>query len=184
MDAIFRRYLDIIYKYVLDTPIPQRKSLFTLSDWVSEHSKGKAEDDEEEMKEVDDPDAEGPPKKKQKRGKGKITNNPNLTAMQGHLFRLLRPLVSKSNTQIFEMHLPEHEPAISKRLRTFWISLKTPSMDNFRNDSGSPQTLKPFLDPKPQLLSMVGLGGFANHTFGHCQRKLFFAAEEERSSQE
>jgi tRNA-dihydrouridine synthase 1 len=95
MDAIFRRYLDIIYKYVLDTPIPQRKSLFTLSDWVSEHSKGKAEDGEEEMKEVDDPDAEGSPKKKQKHGKGKITNNPNLTAMQGHLFRLLRPLVSK-----------------------------------------------------------------------------------------
>ncbi|KAN0079472.1 hypothetical protein V8E54_004686 [Elaphomyces granulatus] len=95
MDAIFRRYLDIIYKYVLDTPIPERKSLFTLSDSVSEHSKEKAEEDKEEMKEVDDPDAEGPPKKKQKRGKGKRTNNPNLTSMQGHLFQLLRPLVSK-----------------------------------------------------------------------------------------
>lgn len=89
LDAIFRRYMDIIYKYVLDTPVPERKSLYALSD--SE----KAEHDKEVMKEANDSDAEGPPKKKQKHGKGKRTNNPNLTSMQGHLFQLLRPLVSK-----------------------------------------------------------------------------------------
>lgn len=92
MDAVFRRYMDIIHKYALGQEPPKRKPLFLPSDPVepeepfAEHAK----DDEEQ---------EGPPKKKLKQSQGnkkqQQIKNPNLTAMQAHLFHLLRPLVSK-----------------------------------------------------------------------------------------
>jgi len=92
MDAVFRRYMDILYKYVLEQPAPERKPLYLPSDPelplpVAENGDGKrkAENEEEE---------DGPPKKKRKRG-GERTSNPNLLAMQPHLFHLLRPLVSR-----------------------------------------------------------------------------------------
>lgn len=86
VDAILRRYLDIIYKYVLEQASPERKPLFLPSDPVDEAEKSKAEDNEDE--------AEGPPKKKQKRDKVKRPVSPSLGVMQGHLFQLLRPMVS------------------------------------------------------------------------------------------
>lgn len=87
VDAAFRRYMDIIYKHVLDAPIPERKPLFLASDPI--------EEPETEIEEkVDEEDQ--PPRKKQKRSrKAPKTTNPNLLAMQPHLFRMLRPLVSK-----------------------------------------------------------------------------------------
>jgi len=48
-----------------------------------------------EEERVEKEEEEGPPKKKQKRGNKEKTSNPNLLAMQPHLFHLLRPLVSK-----------------------------------------------------------------------------------------
>ncbi|KAJ5725096.1 tRNA-dihydrouridine(16/17) synthase [Penicillium malachiteum] len=84
IDAILRRYLDIIYKYVLEQPVPQRKPLFLPSDPVDETEKSKAEDGEDD----------GPPKKKQKREKIKRPNSASLVVMQGHLFQVLRPMVS------------------------------------------------------------------------------------------
>jgi tRNA-dihydrouridine synthase 1 len=112
MDAVLRRYLDIIHKYVLEQPAPERKPLFMLSDETAPtttnqakpndstlhesnqngeaNGKRKAEDDNDN----DGKDAE-PPSKKQKRNKGKKVNEPNLVSMQGHLFQLLRPLVSQ-----------------------------------------------------------------------------------------
>jgi tRNA-dihydrouridine synthase 1 len=98
MDAIFRRYMDIIHKYVLDAPVPERKPLFLPSDSVQEDTTTRAADGIKNGRTVQSEevlDAEEPPKKKQKRNKEKRTNNPNLVAMQGHLFQLLRPLVSK-----------------------------------------------------------------------------------------
>ncbi|KAL1963886.1 hypothetical protein VTN77DRAFT_7692 [Rasamsonia byssochlamydoides] len=93
MDAVFRRYMDIIYRYVLDAPVPERKPLWIPSDPVQEDTttNGNKNDTTVQSDEVD----EEPPKKKQKRVKEKKTINPNLQAMQGHLFQLLRPLVSK-----------------------------------------------------------------------------------------
>ncbi|KKA20185.1 Dihydrouridine synthase family protein [Rasamsonia emersonii CBS 393.64] len=91
MDAIFRRYLDIIYRYVLEQPVPERKPLFLPSDPVQKDTATKTDDGN--AKEGDE--VEEPPKKKQKRNKEKKIVNPNLGAMQGHLFQLLRPLVSK-----------------------------------------------------------------------------------------
>ncbi|KAE8392312.1 hypothetical protein BDV23DRAFT_151478 [Aspergillus alliaceus] len=90
IDAIFRRYLDIIYKYVLEQPVPDRKPLYLPSD----------PDEPQTTKTTIEPAAEeaeedGPPKKKQKRDKSKRPNSPSLGVMQGHLFQLLRPMVAK-----------------------------------------------------------------------------------------
>ncbi|KAJ4341285.1 tRNA dihydrouridine synthase [Ascochyta clinopodiicola] len=90
MDAVMRRYMDIIHKYALGQEPPTRKPL-----WMP----GDPEDPAQEATEEE----EGPPKKKQKQTqtpktaekKGQRTSNPNLTAMQAHLFHLLRPLVSQ-----------------------------------------------------------------------------------------
>ncbi|CCU82659.1 tRNA-dihydrouridine synthase C [Blumeria hordei DH14] len=69
VDAVFRRYIDIIYKYVLEVSPPIRNPLT--------RRRGRAD------------------KKKQKTGKVEKTTNPNLLAMQPHLFHILRPLVAK-----------------------------------------------------------------------------------------
>ncbi|KAJ5614784.1 tRNA-dihydrouridine(16/17) synthase [Penicillium herquei] len=87
IDAILRRYLDIIYKYVLEQPVPERKPLFLPSDPVDETAKSQAED-------AEDGEDDGPPKKKQKREKLKRPNSASLVVMQGHLFQVLRPMVS------------------------------------------------------------------------------------------
>ncbi|PLB44618.1 dihydrouridine synthase family protein [Aspergillus steynii IBT 23096] len=100
IDAILRRYLDIIYKYVLEQPVPEREPLYLPSDSVDEAAEPVAEPAEE----VED----GPPKKKQRkelkkeikkekkdRSKLKKQNSPSLGVMQGHLFQLLRPMVAQ-----------------------------------------------------------------------------------------
>ncbi|KAF1935201.1 FMN-linked oxidoreductase [Clathrospora elynae] len=91
MDAVMRRYLDIIHKYALGQEPPNRKPLWLPGDpeHVPEQENVKTEDEEE-----------GPPKKKRKQmsksdKKKEKTANPNLTAMQAHLFHLLRPLVAE-----------------------------------------------------------------------------------------
>lgn len=86
IDAIVRKYYEIIYKYVLEQPAPERKPLFLPSDPVDEAEQAKEEEQNAE-------EEDGPPKKKQKREKVKRTNSPNLGFMQGHLFQLLRPMV-------------------------------------------------------------------------------------------
>ena len=89
MDAVFRRYMDIIYQHVIEKEPPDRKPLFIPSDpqpeplIVAEQDKGSAADDE-------------PAAKRQKRSDKHVKpSSPNLLAMQPHLFHLLRPLVSK-----------------------------------------------------------------------------------------
>ena len=92
MDAVLRRYLDIIHRYVLNRPPPERKPLFIPGDTLPEQRKQSGED----KMEAED---EQPPKKRQKLSKAekKLTRvaDPNLCAMQAHLFSLLRPLVAK-----------------------------------------------------------------------------------------
>ncbi|KAF1952117.1 FMN-linked oxidoreductase [Byssothecium circinans] len=89
MDAVFRRYMDIIHKYALGQEPPARKPLFLPSDPVEPEESAQKEEEEQE----------GPPKKKLKQTKGdkkqQQIKNPNLTAMQAHLFHLLRPLVAQ-----------------------------------------------------------------------------------------
>ncbi|MCJ1386756.1 hypothetical protein MMC17_009882 [Xylographa soralifera] len=87
MDAIFRRYMDILYKHVLEAPPPLRKPLFLPSDPPST---------EESMSENHIETIQQPPAKRQKRdSKPDKTTSPNLLSMQAHLFHLLRALVSQ-----------------------------------------------------------------------------------------
>ncbi|GME32463.1 tRNA-dihydrouridine(16/17) synthase [Neofusicoccum parvum] len=103
MDAVLRRYMDIIYTYVQGVAPPPRKPLFLPSDPPPAVEEGGKEEEQSRKREAED---EGqPPTKKQKvaaaKKKGKEakkverSTDPNLTAMQSHLFRLLRPLVAR-----------------------------------------------------------------------------------------
>jgi len=92
MDAVLRRYLDIIHTHVLRTSPPPRKPLYLPSDPIPAPAdemniNGKREQERGE---------EEPAKKKQKKGEKKEkTTSPNLIAMQAHCFKLLRALVGK-----------------------------------------------------------------------------------------
>lgn len=85
MDAVFRRYMDILYQHVLEQPSPRRKPLF-LSTECTDDSGCQY-----------DPKNEGHPKAN--KSKKSRTTSPNLLAIQAHLFQLLRPLLAK-HTQI------------------------------------------------------------------------------------
>ncbi|KAH7080856.1 hypothetical protein FB567DRAFT_606219 [Paraphoma chrysanthemicola] len=90
MDAVMRRYMDIIHTYALGHQPPQRKPLWMPGD----------PEEPPQQQQTPEAEEEGPPKKKQKQlskaeKKKEKTQNPNLTAMQAHLFHLLRPLVSE-----------------------------------------------------------------------------------------
>lgn len=89
VDAVFRRYMDIIHKYVLRHEPPARRPLFVVGDdegWLAE---GKGNDAEQE---------EGPARKKRKKdggGKNEKCTSPNLVAIRPHLFHLLRHFISR-----------------------------------------------------------------------------------------
>ncbi|KAI1619626.1 tRNA-dihydrouridine synthase 1 [Exophiala viscosa] len=86
IDAVFRRYMDIIYTYSLERPGPERPPLYIPGDPKESSEQKKTESDENQP--VNN--------KKRKRGDDKkFKLDPNLKVMQGHLFQLLRPLVSK-----------------------------------------------------------------------------------------
>lgn len=108
MDAVMRRYMDILYKYVLEVPSPTRKPLYlptdpeptlksevepqnpateTLSKETETNINGKRTAEEKNVTDQ--------PAQKKRRGKAEKTTSPNLLAMQPHLFHLLRPLVAK-----------------------------------------------------------------------------------------
>lgn len=90
MDAVFRRYMDILYQYVLEKPAPKRKPLFLPSDPPIEESLITPNGSSTKNTDCQ------PPTKKQKRDhKQPKTTSPNLLAMQPHLFHLLRPLVAR-----------------------------------------------------------------------------------------
>jgi tRNA-dihydrouridine synthase 1 len=90
MDAVMRRYLDIIYEYVLQQPKPERKPLYLSSDPVEE---------DEASTSAQEPEDEPPKKKRKKSERKNQTSDPNLTGMQAHLFNMLRTLITK-HTQV------------------------------------------------------------------------------------
>lgn len=92
VDAVLRRYLDIMHEYVVGQRAPARRPLFVPGDdegWLRDDDDAKAADDE--------------PARKKRRKDGerpavKMTSGtagPNLVAMQAHLFHLLRHFVTK-----------------------------------------------------------------------------------------
>ncbi|KAL8999875.1 MAG: hypothetical protein Q9169_001416 [Polycauliona sp. 2 TL-2023] len=115
MDAVLRRYLDILYRFVLDKEPPSRSPLFYRNNNPEDDTHPGTLSSAEPV--ISQPpwlidtntnilptpnhhrpnDEDGPPptkKRKQNRQNTRITS-PNLLAVQAHLFHLLRPLVSK-----------------------------------------------------------------------------------------
>lgn len=86
IDAVVRRYLDIIYQYVLEREPPKRRPLFVPSDPLEPADAHLAFEQHDVVGE--------PPKKKQKKERQAKIASPSLKAMQGHLFQLLRPMIS------------------------------------------------------------------------------------------
>ncbi|KAK6441141.1 tRNA dihydrouridine synthase [Oleoguttula sp. CCFEE 5521] len=91
MDAVLRRYLDILYTHVLEQSPPDRRPLFMASDPVPAAAEPTPDPT---------PLADEPPSKRQKldaepKRKDKKVTDTNFTAMQAHLFHLLRALISK-----------------------------------------------------------------------------------------
>ncbi|XP_044724253.1 dihydrouridine synthase (Dus) domain-containing protein [Hirsutella rhossiliensis] len=103
VDAMTRRYLDILHKYVLGADPPSRRPLFQSGDdtaWMEEGERADA-----------DADAEEPPKKRRRKDGGpknqdhtasSSSPSPNLSAVQAHLFHLLRHLVTR-HTDVRDM---------------------------------------------------------------------------------
>ncbi|KAK3990651.1 dihydrouridine synthase [Cladorrhinum sp. PSN332] len=82
VDAVFRRYLDILYKYVRDEEPPVRKPLFVAgmdAAWLDDASPA-----------FEEKKYDGPSKRK-----AGTELNPNYSALQGHMFHMLRHFVTK-----------------------------------------------------------------------------------------
>ena len=86
VDGVIRRYMDVVYRYVLDTTPPLRSELYLPGDpETSQALTAEADDISEDG---------GPPTKKRKKESGPRMTSPSLKVMQGHLFQLLRPMLS------------------------------------------------------------------------------------------
>ena len=103
VDAIMRRYLDILHRHAHDREPPTRHPLFVPGDdapWIDEElaAQEAAEPSEpaKKRRKKDDWDA------KQQNAPKREDPNPNLSALQPHLFHLLRHLVTK-HTDVRDM---------------------------------------------------------------------------------
>jgi len=88
IDAVFRRYLDIIYKYSLEKDPPERPPLYISSD-------PSRPDFSQRLPPQVASDAEDQRKKSKKRNaeNSHLHNDPNIKFVQAHLFQLLRPML-------------------------------------------------------------------------------------------
>lgn len=82
LDGVFRRYMDIIYQYVLDREPPSRPPLYLPGDAIDSISGNDS-----------DPNNSNEPQLSKKKKK-EAGHSPSLKSMQGHLFQLLRPMLS------------------------------------------------------------------------------------------
>ncbi|OBT64838.1 hypothetical protein VE03_06423 [Pseudogymnoascus sp. 23342-1-I1] len=122
MDEALRRYMDLIYKYVLEQAPPERKPLYVpgqagardaptpeaSDEPPRKRAKTGAEPVEETVTEAaseaqpstaaETQPAGDKPKNANKKQKREKTSSPNLLAMQPHCFHLLRALVSKHHS--------------------------------------------------------------------------------------
>lgn len=96
VDAVMRRYLDIMHKYVLEQEPPARRPLFLPGDdeaWLKPAEEAGEEHEGEPARKKRRKDGEGGGK-----AGGKMTSStagPNFVGMQGHLFHMLRHFVTK-----------------------------------------------------------------------------------------
>ncbi|KAK1726913.1 dihydrouridine synthase-domain-containing protein [Colletotrichum acutatum] len=92
VDAVMRRYMDILHKYAAGQDPPSRRPLFVPGDdtaWMEEMDRAEAEQDEPERKKRRRDVTNGPKSAKSR------ALSPNYSAMQPHMFHLLRHFVSK-----------------------------------------------------------------------------------------
>ncbi|PHH93266.1 hypothetical protein CDD83_8777 [Cordyceps sp. RAO-2017] len=98
VDAVMRRYLDILHRHALGAEPPSRRPLFRPGDdtaWMREgEGEGEGEGDEPARKRRKKEGGGGGPKRD--------VASPNLSAMQPHLFHLLRHLVTR-HTDVRDM---------------------------------------------------------------------------------
>lgn len=118
IDGVFRRYLDIIHRYVLEQEPPQRRPLYIVGDVtepeennytpVRESTNLAESTSTQDITQTNEPiktkanirreEPERPSKKQKKLHKQKkdmaAVHNPNLKPVQGHLFQLLRPMIA------------------------------------------------------------------------------------------
>ena len=88
VDAVFRRYMDIIQRYVLEQSSPQRKPLFIPGD----PSAPLQPEENQVFKQPEEEDERHRPRKQVKRDQK--SDSPNVLSMQAHLFHFLRTFVS------------------------------------------------------------------------------------------
>jgi tRNA-dihydrouridine synthase 1 len=98
-DAVLRRYLDIIYKHVLNQEPPARAPLFLPSDPTPAPSPASGttvpSENDSDKRRAESISDDTPAAKKQKRTQpARPSRDANMTAMQAHLFHMLRALVS------------------------------------------------------------------------------------------
>ncbi|TFB06299.1 tRNA-dihydrouridine [Trichoderma ghanense] len=109
VDAITRRYLDILHKYVFDEEPPQRRPLFIPGDdtaWLTQSETPDDADEPAKKKRKTDTTASEADTTTNTTAKKKLTaeqqQSPNLSAMQPHLFHVLRHFVTR-HTDIRDM---------------------------------------------------------------------------------
>ena len=85
IDSVLRRYFDIIYRYVLDQEPPKRLPLYIPGDKYSSQAADKS-------LQTTTPRSEERSKKRKR--DVVAAASPNLRVMQGHLFQILRPMLS------------------------------------------------------------------------------------------
>lgn len=98
VDAVMRRYMDIIHKYALDAEPPTRRPLFVLGDDTAWLTADEADQGDERGKKRRKTESEGTPTAQPK----KQDASPNIASIQPHLFHLLRHFVSK-HTDVRDM---------------------------------------------------------------------------------
>ena len=86
IDGVIRRYLDIIYRYVLDQEPPYRPPLFIANDSPSPPLTNGHKTAMEQHNEQ--------PKRKRRKDQNSKEASPNVKYIQGHLFQILRPMLN------------------------------------------------------------------------------------------
>lgn len=94
IDAVMRRYLDLIYRHVLGQDPPERAQLFTLGDPGWKNPDGTIVYADFENLWTGCSPASNARSRRSRADKKALVTDPNLTGMQAHLFNLLRPLLS------------------------------------------------------------------------------------------
>jgi len=128
VDAVFRRYLDILHRYVFDAEPPARRPLFMPGDdvsWLEEEPKPTTTEQQQQQPPPQaqaQQEEDGPPRKKQKpngnssskssqqqtqnnnnkKKDDSISRSPNMVGLQGHLFHMLRHFVTR-HTDVRDM---------------------------------------------------------------------------------